>query len=324
MGSWNATCGISHLPIRYRDPVKLLVVRYSNYKGFHECGGMLHHSDDIFQPIGVALEGKYDDYGMPEDFKKTPGSQWLQEKLSLSFSGKDRFDPVVLDERVKKDDLPLDIATASLEQLVRAVERGGVWKVHNQRQPKTDGDGEETVKWNEPYSIFMVHEYIWDQILEHYKKEDAKILAGGGSSWGWRASRLQENEETCKVIRKFLQEYTPMTAEEAKNAPPGESIRLIWDLRDKYEQVVGHKSSIHWMDLTKMLPDKREDALWLFDQLLELKQIIDFMDQVRRGIFPQFGGGSQDINYEEHMILASWVQQYCQKRQDADRRQDED
>lgn len=63
MGCWNATCGLSQLPINYDDEVKMvLLVTGNNYNEFSTGSGFCY-PDDMFKPLFFPINGTYNDYG---------------------------------------------------------------------------------------------------------------------------------------------------------------------------------------------------------------------------------------------------------------------
>ncbi len=66
MGSWNATCGVTQLPITAGDRVVLvpLIVKQPDFLARDNLGGTGSTSNDcIAQPFSLPIAGEYDDYG---------------------------------------------------------------------------------------------------------------------------------------------------------------------------------------------------------------------------------------------------------------------
>ncbi|MCE6957876.1 hypothetical protein LAZ40_02235 [Cereibacter sphaeroides] len=64
MGSWNATCAISHVAITWDDPVRLILlceVPAGVNRGW--SSGALLSPSDHWVPVSLALKGQYDGYG---------------------------------------------------------------------------------------------------------------------------------------------------------------------------------------------------------------------------------------------------------------------
>lgn len=67
MGSWNATCAVSHLPVTVYDPVRLIMLVEMPRASVTGCkpSGLLHPNDG-WTPISLPMKGTYDDYGAVE------------------------------------------------------------------------------------------------------------------------------------------------------------------------------------------------------------------------------------------------------------------
>ena len=61
MGSWNQTCAVTNLPIKWYDEVVLILLEHSVlHEGFFPY---TYYIDDNCTPLYFAIRGKYDDYG---------------------------------------------------------------------------------------------------------------------------------------------------------------------------------------------------------------------------------------------------------------------
>jgi len=114
MGCWNATCGLSQLPIHHGDHVVGFLLEGRGNSGRNEghlgAGGYCY-STDLFAPLFIPVFGKYDDYGSIEDIK---GS-----KILVDFFNKEKTFKLVPDrgdEAVKKPE--------TAKEFIRYVERG--------------------------------------------------------------------------------------------------------------------------------------------------------------------------------------------------------
>lgn len=58
MGSWNATCSLTNMPITCSDPVKALVIRKNK-----ASESDVFYPFDLYQPVTSMFNGAYDDYG---------------------------------------------------------------------------------------------------------------------------------------------------------------------------------------------------------------------------------------------------------------------
>lgn len=83
MGSFNATCGVSKLPIQYGDPVRWFFIGRKP----DEFQLNLIDRNSRWLPLSVPLVGKYDDYGAIESIERNTVSvlqeKWLKKDSSL-------------------------------------------------------------------------------------------------------------------------------------------------------------------------------------------------------------------------------------------------
>lgn len=63
MGCWNATCGLSNLPIQAGDDVLLFVLAESKLSSRDRFGGGFSYPNGRYRPIGLPVHGQYNDYG---------------------------------------------------------------------------------------------------------------------------------------------------------------------------------------------------------------------------------------------------------------------
>lgn len=70
MGCWNATCGLSNLPIQAGDDVLLFVLAESNESRRNQYGGGFSCPNGRYKPVGLPVHGQYNDYGGIENITK--------------------------------------------------------------------------------------------------------------------------------------------------------------------------------------------------------------------------------------------------------------
>lgn len=63
MGCWNETCGLSHLPIKYKEDVRFVILFEVN--GHKRKEGIYYN--DEYAPLCLPMSGKYNDYGSIEN-----------------------------------------------------------------------------------------------------------------------------------------------------------------------------------------------------------------------------------------------------------------
>ena len=78
VGSWNETCGITHLPIYEDDPVVVFFLEKSSEK---VAPGGVCHPVSVWAPFGLPVSGRYADYGNVEDVVKDWNTDLLLKTL---------------------------------------------------------------------------------------------------------------------------------------------------------------------------------------------------------------------------------------------------
>lgn len=141
MGCWNATCGVTQMPIKYEEPVRAFFVYIRGWEDDpdHRTGdwsGTVYPTE-IASPYPIPLEGQYDDYGGIEGIKEGVARIAIPSHFEVDQEGLDEF--------------------------VRLVERGSVTR--------------EDPVWPEFHGevgvgLFFVHGHIYDSIREtpYYKR----------------------------------------------------------------------------------------------------------------------------------------------------------
>lgn len=102
MGCWNATCGLTQLPITPCVKVKLFILQPTYCKNLTTTS----YSDDYFRPILPPLTGYYDDYGGIENVEHDSAYHltinWLQSQPGRS--GESIWDYLIDLERCRTEE----------------------------------------------------------------------------------------------------------------------------------------------------------------------------------------------------------------------------
>ena len=73
MGCWNATCNISHLPIRHSERIVVIPLISTAFpKNTNTC-----YVSDNFQQMALPIRGEYNDYGGIENIEISPENEAL-------------------------------------------------------------------------------------------------------------------------------------------------------------------------------------------------------------------------------------------------------
>lgn len=109
MGSWNATCAVSNLPIRKGEAVRLIMMAQTPRLG-RQGGtpGTPVYSYDAWMPISLPIRGKYDGYGQvdvadPEHWSVKAFMIILQGSVSPVEKGENPFHDLPCNEEALTD-----------------------------------------------------------------------------------------------------------------------------------------------------------------------------------------------------------------------------
>ena len=72
MGCWNATCGLTHLPIMAGEPVVMLMLA-----GLDTTPNQCYYYNADASPFAQPIEGKYNDYGGQENIQMSDETQHM-------------------------------------------------------------------------------------------------------------------------------------------------------------------------------------------------------------------------------------------------------
>ena len=184
MGSWNATCSISHLPIRSGDPVYVLPIIGKYNTASSMCYGE-------YSPFGFLMEGEYDDYGSADNITSDWKVEYLQHILKEIYLPPKDTSSLFEDEYFKFETKIPDIDT-----ILRVIERGKCFSISNI-----------------PIGLWIAHKDIVDYIIEYpitiYNSEKHDFIQVDIEKIFKESLTILLNEddesltEEEKVIRKF-------------------------------------------------------------------------------------------------------------------------
>ena len=288
MGSWLGTCAISHLPIRYEDDVRLVVLRQRKTFGDDWVGGGgggLVYESDIWVPLGIPFRAQYYLYGDVQYIEGSLGTEWLvkffneeHQKNNLVISQRSRENwkhrCVNFGTKVDKDKL-------SLEQILYHIERSSIWCKRNIH-------GKEML----PYGYVLMLESVYQAALKIFAEDE------GYSKWA-----TQREEEIDKVLKQYFE------AKDLPNDHPDKMhLMLSADLHDTFRfGEREHNPILH----EARLAYPYEQAKQIIGQAWELAKISTLMNDLRRAWMPQCGKGSQTEDYETHRKFAQAVDAIC-------------
>lgn len=111
MGCWSETCGITQLPINAGDKVRLFIL-FENYLSENKGGGSCY-PNDIWAPLGLPIQGVYDDYGGIEDIIENQDTEILFSRMKKGWV-----------TFIEEYESVSPLASMSLQEAVHWIERG--------------------------------------------------------------------------------------------------------------------------------------------------------------------------------------------------------
>ena len=82
MGSYNPTCGVTQLPILWKQPIRCFLIAFDpDPLSWHAPHTGHFDTTDIAWPIAPGLKCVYDDYGLPENIQVPPVAGLLIDNL---------------------------------------------------------------------------------------------------------------------------------------------------------------------------------------------------------------------------------------------------
>ena len=289
MGSWNATCGLSHLPIIRKDRVCIIILM-DNHKPWNGNSGV--YSTDFYTPFALPLRGTYDDYGRIEDLDDTPNVEhlrrWLQANVvELEEGENSHHDKPVTRADFDKDDW--------LEMVQQRIDRGRLRLSHHY----TKGHLCSILVREDVYESLAAWEFqdFRDRVT-NLETRKTKLLA-----------HRQIKHEILEKRKDFLDKWAADKAAEGR-----------LDARESMEEVVidqAQSERLQFFDVPIMSPfrevftervrdaDVPDEAMLL--ETAKLMHVKDQMSVLRRAWHPTVGSGSQVEEFEHHRQYAKML-----------------
>jgi hypothetical protein len=288
MGCWNETCGITQLPIKAGDKVRLFVlVSQSSYRG--EAGGGTCYPTDLWTPLGIPVQGEYDDYGSIENFKEGLDTKALLSRI------KENWIPF---EREYEKVPPLD--KMDLGSALHWIERGyAKQKVIGKEQSLG-----AMMVLEEVYQAMISYDFV----TAHHTKNGyvylpySEILKRDMEEW------YQDTYQTYKDL-------------EGIDDDPVSQMQALLNMA-RSDRFFGYMDS-GLKEYSKELTDLAKDGKKFTDKkvqklaqsVIEMKRFSSALMAARKMWVPQSGKGSQDENLDIHKVIAKTVDDIITQRE---------
>lgn len=274
MGCWCETDGVTQMPIRAGDKIRVFVLAY---QGSPEGGGQCYNNE-VWAPIGPPIQGTYDDYGGVENIVKSPDNKLLLEKIKSNWvEFEDEYDKVPPIKKMK------------LEEALHYIERDNA-KLKNYK-------GEEV-----PYGIMMVHEDIYQAMIaynpidaHHYWDEKKWVYMPQNDSLKMEVFDWYESvSKRYKSAAILGDQYTGLMLDISDG-------RLFSDYRENSHKL--YKKPLVEM-IKKKVPITDPEVQRILNVCLEQLKFGRSMSAARKQWQPQSGKGSQQNETAIYKLLA--------------------
>ena len=297
MGCWNATCALTHLPIKAGESVVMLMLATLDTVP-NQC----HYYNEDATLFALPIEGKYDDYGGLEEIQMADETR--QMLLNTKFFNHDRgeYVPMSLDAPTEKE-----IFESLFDQNLYI------------KYPMVGG---LTVRFQyTPITYVMYHKEAFKLV---YKEVGGRSTANGK---GWYSdalrAKLQRNWDKNLVAREKYTRLMGKALEDMKNDPETDAQGVI-DLLEVYTPVspvwdgmaFGYKFCVAYEEA--MWNNKDLDSERFLTDLVNLVCFCVGLDLLRMSFFGICGLGSQSGEMYLHKILSEWALQHIEDSLDAD------
>lgn len=268
MGCWNATCGITNLPILYNEEVYTHILVSSVTK--RSSANTRHYHNDVCIPLSFPIIGKYDDYGSISNIQYNITTELMSRYFGCEF---DELLSRIQDDSIKiADDVNIkDIKTV------------GIWMCRKDVVDNFFKTDFEIPVYSDKYRVHDIPLNIAfnDSAREYYERL-CSIKNSDSSYTRYMDKPLRETEAPLDVA--ICGSYA--------------SYRIIGPF---FEQ------QLKWLKfLIKNNYDFDSDEVRSFFECAKNYLKIDLiLENTRRGYQPQFGAGSQSFNIDSYKRLQS-------------------
>ncbi len=306
MGCWNATCGISQLPIRSGARVKVFLILQSEYAN-GICGSDSCYNSAYFRPWFLPVLAEYNDYGSIENIVPDWNSKFMLEQFQQWHSDKE--------VKILGDDAEINSPGIrkfkTLDNVFDCVERGALqYKNHGQhfdkkKQAWVNKGGYLKV------GMFMVLETVFNELTT-----EAKRSLDEGSDY-YKEIHAEDKAKAIKAIADMR---------EAASLPTTPKLEALREMRE----------TIHSMYIDKFLGGLCEEHISLkhykkvlmppnvlsiddfFAKVEEMSYINIAMTYLRKLWIPQCGKGSQSESLSFNKALIVGMQKHIEMCDAAD------
>lgn len=288
MGCWNATCGVSHLPILAGDPVVTWAIVVEKARPFKQyIGGGYSYSNEAARPLGIPIFGRYNDYGGIEHIELNEAEQAfyshflkLLEPVALVRPEDNTEKTVDLVNRLKGDEIDFQnvLLKGDIETFFNeAVERSDLFLT------KTSVSNAQSL------CIFHVHKQIYEDVVK-------AVLDSWTEDWDIDTEKLSKIK-THDKFKKLADEYISMYSTKKTAVSRAIFSELNHALSNFWSPDLVTNSLLQEVD---PMPSSRDQVLNILVNLMAFNQALS---DLRISWTPNCGAGSQSYELNLHQAL---------------------
>jgi hypothetical protein len=297
MGCWNGTCAISKLPIFHGDRV---IVWFFNSARYSDNGKVPQASSYCYpwgqySLLGVPFRAEYNDYGWIEDIDEadTVMLQMVIEELRSNLVEIEQGENEYHDIEVKKRDLDIELIGEA---------------IHENRLRIT-GWGENVAS----VGIMMVHEHLFEHMIANTRWTD----------WTWPDGY---NGKSVKITQQYNVDAMVQKMAEIINSEKTKARSRFFrsDALDRYTREITFARDILTEFMDSNVPTYDPNFQKFLKGLAYNNILMEMMSEMRMGIGPQSGAGSQQGEYHQYEALIAAMQSTMAKTKEDRGWDDED
>lgn len=292
MGCWNATCGLSRLPIFAGESVIGLLIAGVGYTGRGGSAGAFCYPTDKYASVSLPLFGSYNDYGSIEDIKETDSSKILAKQFNAKeledfiYNHVEEGSVVIDDEngRGKKIKQPVGLWMCRKDIIDEYFADGGIYETY---EPKTY----KTIKLNLQEKLDEDFIKYWNFVESN--KDILSIYFGDEKS----------NKSNVSLFR--LMDDIMSRGENHEDNLIDYTLGKIGYFNSPlltYESFKVYREYIKWL-IYKGYEVNSPEALQIRDDIIYMYKINEILRDTRNALVPQCGAGSQQDDLDPYKRL---------------------
>lgn len=280
MGCWNETCGITQLAIRHNDKVRCFILIKQEFGSSFGGGGGSSYINEIWNPLGPGILGKYDDYGGLDSIKEDYNAQLLLDKLKGGWVGPSENDE---EETPVLDNLTLDNAIKRIERGKAFFKKSGFKETELGLMFVLENVYQAMMKYNPIEVDFGQPKFLYKPFKEIFK---SKLFTWYSEALDLRQSLSKEQGED-RSLKLML-----------RLCSTGDDVFDNWrDYSEKsYKQLLMNK-------INDQVPLEDPTVQQICNSVFESMIFNKAMSKARKFWHPQTGKGSQDCELDIYKII---------------------